>query len=75
MGSLSEGCRGRVRPDVHIFTKTKVDWVDLSKEEERGIRVFEEFYQYGEVWGKEELERLKRLREWKVEQEGKGVVL
>ncbi|KAJ4989800.1 glutathione-dependent formaldehyde- gfa [Stagonosporopsis vannaccii] len=75
VGTLEMGCREKVRPDVHIFTESKVAWLDLGKEEERGAKVFEGFYDAGEVWGKEELERLKRLRDWKVEQDGKGVVL
>jgi hypothetical protein len=69
VGSLDGESRGRVRPDVHIFTGTKVEWVDLRGEVERGVRVFEEFYDKKEVWTKENLERLEKLRAWAAKQE------
>lgn len=73
VGSLDGESRGRVRPDVHIFTGTKVEWLDLRGEVERGARVYEEFYDMEEVWTKENLERLGKLRAWKAQQEADGV--
>ena len=61
---MAEGSRQRVKPDVHIFTSTRVDWVDLSKEVERGVPVCEEYYVKEDVWSKESLERRKVLLEW-----------
>lgn len=68
---LDEGSRERVRPDVHICTGTKVGWVDLRGEEERGVRIFEGFYQMEEVWSVESLRRRERLVEWVEEQKKK----
>ena len=34
--TLDDAGRKRVPPDVHIFTSSKVQWVDLTGEEERG---------------------------------------
>ena len=68
-GTLDNGSRGRVRPDVHIFTSTKVEWVELRHEEERGVRVFREFYDSKDVWSKENLDRLEKLRTWARQQE------
>ncbi|ORY19773.1 Mss4-like protein [Clohesyomyces aquaticus] len=61
VGTLSDedGSKQRVSPDVHIFTKSKMGWVDLSGEVERGVKVCEEYYDREEVWGKEALERRK----------------
>lgn len=72
-GTLDEASRVRVRPDVHIFTRSKVEWVDLRGEEQRGIKVCEGFYDRGDVWTEDSLERLERLSEWKAEQERSGV--
>lgn len=63
VGTLAEGSRQRVRPDVHIFTSTKVEWVDLSSERERGVPVFEEYYQKPDVWCADSLERFAILKE------------
>lgn len=41
-------------PDVQIFTSSKQDWVPLSKD----IPVFEEFYDFDELWPQESLDRL-----------------
>jgi len=67
-GTLDHESRARVRPDVHIFTNTKVPWIDLKGEEEKGIKVCEEFYDHKDVWTEENLERLAKLRTWKAEQ-------
>ncbi|MGE5269352.1 MAG: GFA family protein [Thiohalocapsa sp.] len=45
-----------VTPDVHIFTRSKVPWLDLPQ----GARSFEAFYKLPEVWPKESLERWRR---------------
>lgn len=42
-------------PDVHIYTGTKVPWVEIPKG--KGGGVYEEFYDVAEVWGKEADER------------------
>lgn len=68
-GTLDESCRERVRPDVHIFVKEKVEWVDLGKEVEKGVKVCEEFYVHEDVWTEESLERRKVLRAWRERQE------
>ncbi|KAF2476492.1 uncharacterized protein BDR25DRAFT_300471 [Lindgomyces ingoldianus] len=70
VGTLSEkdGSKDRVRPDVHIFTSSKMGWVDLSGEVERGAKVYEEYYVREEVWSPESLERRRVLAE-KIEKE------
>lgn len=60
-GTLDIGCPDRVQPDVHIYTNTKLDWVDLTGEVKRGVKVCEEYYDKEEVWSKPSLERLKLL--------------
>ncbi|KAH6620486.1 Mss4-like protein [Boeremia exigua] len=72
VGTLDAQSRSRVRPDVHIFTSTKVEWVDLTREVERGAKVFEGFYDNRTVWSAESLRRLEALRAWKVRQEEAG---
>lgn len=72
VGTLDGGCRERLRPDVHIFVKEKVAWVDLGTELERGVKVCDEFYVHEEVWSEESLERRKVLRAWRDRQEGEG---
>jgi hypothetical protein len=47
---------GTVMPDVHIFTRSKVPWLDLPA----GVRSFEGFYKLAEVWPAESQERLRR---------------
>lgn len=71
-GSLDEQSRKRVRPDVHIFTSSKVEWVELGAEVERGVKVCDEFYNMEDVWTKKSLERLGKLKEWKIKQEEEG---
>ena len=48
-----------VRPDVHIFTRSKLPWVQLPKD----TPAFSSFYKINEVWSAESKERLKRSRE------------
>ena len=72
IGTLADGSRQRVRPDVHIYTSTKVEWVDLQKEEERGIKVYEGYYQREDVWSESSLQRRTKLLEWLESAKEKG---
>jgi hypothetical protein len=45
-----------VKPDVHIFTRTKLPWLSLPKD----ALAFESIYQLKDVWSAESLERLIR---------------
>ncbi|WP_307960811.1 GFA family protein [Sinorhizobium medicae] len=49
-------------PDVHIYTRSKLDWVPLPE----GARDFEAYYDVKAEWPKESLERLNeaRARAW-----------
>src|SRR5437899_1198745 len=47
-----------VKPDVHIFTRSKVPWLELPAD----ARVFETFYDLDRVWSAESKERLRRMR-------------
>ncbi|KAF2867120.1 Mss4-like protein [Massariosphaeria phaeospora] len=60
-----------IRPDVHIFTSTKLDWLDLTSEKEKGVPVFEGFYQRSRVWRKFALERFDVLKQ-KMDEVPKG---
>ena len=42
-----------VTPDVHIFARSKVPWLELPK----GARAYPAFYKFDEVWSPESLER------------------
>jgi hypothetical protein len=55
-GTLDEP-RG-ITPDVHIYTKSKVNWVVLPE----SVPAFEEFYDIGELWPPASLERVAALR-------------
>jgi hypothetical protein len=70
-GTLSDGSRQRVRPDIHIHTASKMEWVDLSQEVENGIPVFEGVYDREKVWGQEALER-RRILVDRIEEEKTG---
>jgi len=48
----------RITPDVHIFTKSKVDWVVLPE----SVPAFEIFYDIKEQWPAASLERVEALR-------------
>jgi hypothetical protein len=67
-GTLEDSSRQRVKPDVHIFTDTKLDWVNLDAEKDKGIAVYEEFYKHEDVWSEESLERRVTLRAWWAQQ-------
>jgi hypothetical protein len=45
-----------VTPDVHIFTRTKLPWLELPA----GARSFPSIYKIDEVWSPESKERLRR---------------
>ena len=45
-----------IKPDVHIFTRSKLPWLELSA----GARSFESFYKLAEVWPEASRERLRR---------------
>jgi hypothetical protein len=49
---------GGLRPDAHIFVKSKVDWVGLE-----GERVYEEMGKKEEYWSEESLERWRVFKE------------
>jgi hypothetical protein len=49
---------GGLRPDAHIFVKSKVDWVGLE-----GERVYEEMGKKEEYWSAESLERWRVFKE------------
>ena len=55
-GTLDEP-RG-IAPDVHIFTRSKVDWVVLPE----SVPAFEEFNDLRQQWPAESLERVAALR-------------
>jgi hypothetical protein len=46
-----------ITPDVHIFTRSKVDWLELPG----SVPVFEAFYDVKELWPPASLERLEAL--------------
>jgi len=45
-----------VKPDVHIFTRSKVPWLALPE----GARTFASIYKLDRVWSAESLARLRR---------------
>ncbi len=47
-----------IRPDVHIYTSTKVPWLALDD----SVPVFEEYYRRSEVWRPEAYERYQAAR-------------
>jgi hypothetical protein len=55
-GTLDE--QEAVKPDVHIFTRSKLPWLDLPA----GVPAFESFYSIEKVWSAESKERLRRNR-------------
>jgi hypothetical protein len=55
-GTLDEP-RG-VRPDVHIFTRSKVDWVTLPGD----VPAFDVYYDTRKLWPPSSLERLDAVR-------------
>jgi len=55
VGTLDEP--GRVPPDVHIYTSSKMPWVILPPD----AKAVDEFYVYEEVWSEESLKRFAAL--------------
>lgn len=49
---------GAVTPDVHIYTSTKLPWVELGEE----IPVFEQYYRRSEVWRPDAYARFTAIR-------------
>jgi len=45
-----------VKPDVHIFTRSKVPWLQLTND----ARVYKEFYKLSDVWSPQSLARIGR---------------
>ncbi|KAF2651781.1 hypothetical protein K491DRAFT_719512 [Lophiostoma macrostomum CBS 122681] len=60
-GTLAEGSRQKISPEVHVFAPNKVQWLDLSGEKERGVPLYDEFYQKEDVWREASLERWQLL--------------
>jgi hypothetical protein len=54
-GTLDEP--GAITPDVHIFTRSKVPWLELPAD----ARVFDAYYRRSEVWPAESLARWRGL--------------
>lgn len=48
-----------LEPDIHIYTRSKLPWVRLPE----GTRAVEAYYDSGEIWPKESLERRTALFE------------
>jgi len=47
-----------IAPDVHIYTRSKVDWVTLPE----GTPAFEAYYDHKKLWPSESLRRLEVVR-------------
>jgi len=47
-----------VKPDVHIFTRSKLPWLDIPKD----VPAFKTIYDIEKVWSAESKERLRRNR-------------
>jgi hypothetical protein len=47
-----------VRPDVHIYTRTKVPWLELPA----GVPAFKAYYKRDQVWSAESKQRFKAAR-------------
>ena len=46
-----------VRPDVHIYTRSKLSWLNLPE----GVPAFKSFYKIEKVWSAGSRERLRRI--------------
>ena len=66
VGTLDEP--STLKPDVHIWTRSKVGWLDLKSfvgedgEKKKVPRIFEEYYNIKDVWRPESILRLKALK-------------
>jgi hypothetical protein len=47
-----------VRPDVHIYTRSKLPWLELPKD----VPAFKSYYKMAKIWSAESKERLRRNR-------------
>jgi hypothetical protein len=56
VGTLDEA--DSMPPDIHIFTSTKLPWVELPDD----VPAFEEYYSAREQWPRESLERMAALK-------------
>jgi hypothetical protein len=56
-GGTLDDPRG-ITPDVHIYTRSKVDWVTLPE----GVPAFEEYYDLKVLWPDASLQRIEALR-------------
>jgi len=56
VGTLDEA--GRVSPDIHIYTSTKLPWVAIPE----GARSVPDYYRRSEVWPEESLARWRALK-------------
>jgi hypothetical protein len=74
VGTLDDESKKTAKPNVHIFTMTKMGWVDLNSENERGVPMREEAYRRIHVWGKDANERYDVLmqKQNEAEQGAKG---
>ena len=63
VGTLDDESKKTVKPDAHIFTSTKLDWVDLTSEKERGVPIMEQRYRRSQVWRKDANERFDVLKQ------------
>ena len=59
MGTLDEP--RSLSPDVHIWTRSKLEWLDLTSFVGPEIPIYEEYYSRKNVWKKESLDRWKQL--------------
>ena len=57
VGTLSEP--SRLPPDIHIYTSTKLPWLDLPA----GAKAVEEYYSPAEIWSGESRNRFRKARE------------
>ncbi|MGH7987413.1 MAG: GFA family protein [Candidatus Binataceae bacterium] len=52
-----------VRPDVHIFTRSKLPWLELPQD----TPAFETFYNIGKVWPPASRERARQNLSWQID--------
>ncbi|OKL58550.1 hypothetical protein UA08_06048 [Talaromyces atroroseus] len=62
-GTLDDKSKKKVKPEVHIYTTTKLGWINLTNEKERGIPILEASYKAAQVWRKDALERFEALKQ------------
>jgi hypothetical protein len=65
VGTLDAESRKEMKPDVHIYTESKMDWVTLPDD----VPVKDKFYNLDQVWSDESMKRWEALKpqiqEWK----------